>query len=114
MAESHEKIRMQIEPISGQRRFFRASSAAYPRVPLDHRDLETGARKIGGKRQAVVTRADDNSIVGRHLRSIPARWKSDASGSCQKRPFRDAWSCFMLFVEYRNFKREKLCSARMI
>ena len=40
--------------------------AADIRVALEHQDLETGPREVGGVRQAVVARADHDRIVVRH------------------------------------------------
>jgi hypothetical protein len=38
------------------------------RVALEHGDVEPGARQVGGEREPVVSRADDDAVVGLHYR----------------------------------------------
>ena len=66
MAKPHEEIGMQIEAIAGQGGLGGRAAAADPRVPLDHRDLQAGARQIGRQGQAVVPGPDHDTVVGLH------------------------------------------------
>jgi hypothetical protein len=72
MAKPHEEIGVQVEPVTGKRRLLGRGAAADARVALEHDDLEAGAREVRGKRQPVVSRADDDAVVFRHLLPPPA------------------------------------------
>jgi hypothetical protein len=73
MAEPHEEIGVQVEAVAGQHRFLRGAAAADLRVAFEHRDVQAGARQIGGKRQPVVAGADDDPVVRPHGRLPRAR-----------------------------------------
>ena len=62
----HEEIGVQVELEAGKDALFGAGAAADRGVALEHGDPQAGARKIGGERQAVVTRADNDAIEIRH------------------------------------------------
>ena len=67
----HEEIGVQIELEPGENALFGARAAADPAVALEHGDTQTGAGKIGGERQAVVTGSDNDAVEIRH--GAPAR-----------------------------------------
>lgn len=66
MAHPHVEIGMQIEPEAGKNVGIGAAAAADAAVALEHGDTQTGTRQVSGERQAIMTRADDNSVELSH------------------------------------------------
>src|SRR5262245_64642953 len=67
MAHAHVETGMQIEPEAGKDVRLGGAAAADAVVALEHGHAQAGARKVSGKRQAIVTGADDNSVELGHL-----------------------------------------------
>ena len=62
----HEEIGVQVELESGKNALLGARAAADPVVALEHGDTQTGAGKIRGERQPVVTGSDNDAVEIRH------------------------------------------------
>src|SRR5215831_15405856 len=66
MAQSHEKVGVQVEAIARQCSFFGGAAAANVGVSFDDRDFQACPRQVGRKREPVVSRSNNDSIESRH------------------------------------------------